>query len=169
MRTIWGLGLRQAKAAKERAARERVEAGPGNAAALAPPDGARRVSRVSDIISALILVGSGAGLPGLVVAILRPGTATASLEVPGRHAPRRTAWSLGAAANGTNANAVTFGPGVVTTGGDQAAVYNNTNGTIDATYETGIFLPTFNRFNHHSFERLFPILAKEIQSLGPIG
>ena len=37
--------------------------------------------------------------------------------------------SLGAAANGTNANAVTFGPGVVTTGGDQAAVYNNTNGT----------------------------------------
>src|SRR4051794_11882743 len=37
--------------------------------------------------------------------------------------------SLGAAANGTNAASVTFGPGAVTTGGDQAAVYNNTNGT----------------------------------------
>jgi len=34
----------------------------GNGAAFAPPDGTRRVSRVSDIISALILVGSGAGL-----------------------------------------------------------------------------------------------------------
>jgi DNA-binding transcriptional LysR family regulator len=34
----------------------------GNGSAFAPPDGARRVSRVSDIISALILVASGAGL-----------------------------------------------------------------------------------------------------------
>ena len=37
--------------------------------------------------------------------------------------------SLGAAANGTNAAAVTFGPGAVTAGGDLGAVYNNTNGT----------------------------------------
>jgi hypothetical protein len=36
--------------------------------------------------------------------------------------------SLGAAANGTNATAVTFGPGAVTAGGDLAAIYNNTNG-----------------------------------------
>jgi DNA-binding transcriptional LysR family regulator len=33
-----------------------------SSAAVAPPEGARRVSRVSDIISALILVASGAGL-----------------------------------------------------------------------------------------------------------
>src|SRR5689334_18676092 len=37
--------------------------------------------------------------------------------------------SLGSAANGTNADTVSFGPGAVTAGGDQAAVYNNTNGT----------------------------------------
>jgi hypothetical protein len=37
--------------------------------------------------------------------------------------------SLGSAADGTNADTVTFGPGAVTAGSDQAAVYNNTNGT----------------------------------------
>jgi hypothetical protein len=37
--------------------------------------------------------------------------------------------SLGSAANGTNANSVTFGPGVVTAGGDQSAVYDGIAGT----------------------------------------
>ena len=37
--------------------------------------------------------------------------------------------SLGAAANGTNADAVTFGPGAVNAGGDQAAFYNEAAGT----------------------------------------
>jgi hypothetical protein len=36
--------------------------------------------------------------------------------------------SLGAAANGTDADGVTFGPGAIAAGSDQAAVYNNTAG-----------------------------------------
>jgi len=37
--------------------------------------------------------------------------------------------SLGAAANGTNADSVTFGPGAVSAGGDQGASYNGVGGT----------------------------------------
>src|SRR3954465_10032794 len=37
--------------------------------------------------------------------------------------------SLGSAANGTNADTVTFGPGAVTNGGDQSAVYDGVTGT----------------------------------------
>ncbi len=37
--------------------------------------------------------------------------------------------SLGSAANGTNADTVTFGPGAVTAGGDQSAVYDGVSGT----------------------------------------
>lgn len=37
--------------------------------------------------------------------------------------------SLGSAANGTNADPVTFGPGAVTAGGDLSAVYNGVSGT----------------------------------------
>lgn len=38
--------------------------------------------------------------------------------------------SLGAAANGTNADSVTFGPGAVTAGGDSAATYTGATGSI---------------------------------------
>jgi len=37
--------------------------------------------------------------------------------------------SLGSAADGTNSDAVAFGPGVVTSGSDQSAVYNGVTGT----------------------------------------
>src|SRR6476469_3275668 len=37
--------------------------------------------------------------------------------------------SLGAAANGTDSDTVTFGPGAVTAGGDKSAVYNGVTGT----------------------------------------
>jgi hypothetical protein len=37
--------------------------------------------------------------------------------------------SLGPAANGTNADPVTFGPGAVTAGGDQTAIYDGVSGT----------------------------------------
>ena len=37
--------------------------------------------------------------------------------------------SLGSSANGTNSAAVTFGPGAVTAGGDQSAIYNGITGT----------------------------------------
>jgi DNA-binding transcriptional LysR family regulator len=47
----------------------------GGGAAFAPPDGARRVSRVSDIISALILVGSGAGLTVVPKSVTQVGMA----------------------------------------------------------------------------------------------
>src|SRR3954470_16477056 len=37
--------------------------------------------------------------------------------------------SLGSAANGSNADTVTFGPGAVTNGGDRSAVYDGVTGT----------------------------------------
>src|SRR4029077_14264472 len=47
----------------------------GHGATFAPPDGVRRVSRVSDIISALILVGSGAGLTVVPKSVTQVGMA----------------------------------------------------------------------------------------------
>lgn len=47
--------------------------------------------------------------------------------------------SLGSAANGTNADPVTFGPGAVTAGGDMAAVYNGVGGTnTSVPFQSGL-------------------------------
>jgi hypothetical protein len=46
--------------------------------------------------------------------------------------------SLGAAANGTNADSVTFAPGVVTGGGDQTAVYDGATGKTTVPFQSGL-------------------------------
>ncbi len=46
--------------------------------------------------------------------------------------------SLGAAANGTNADSVTFAPGVVTGGGDQTAVYDGATGKTVVPFQSGL-------------------------------
>jgi hypothetical protein len=59
---------------------------------------------------------------GLLAFVGLSGVAHASTILP-------NTGSLGSIANGTAANAVTFGPGAVTAGNDQSAVYNNVGGT----------------------------------------
>src|SRR5258706_15479745 len=46
--------------------------------------------------------------------------------------------SLGAADNGTNADSVTFAPGVVTGGGDQTAVYDGATGKTTVPFQSGL-------------------------------
>lgn len=55
--------------------------------------------------------------------------------------------SLGAAANGTNADPVTFGPGAVAAGGDQAAIYNGAGGTnTSIPFQSGLNPAAVNPF-----------------------
>src|SRR4051794_35546850 len=57
--------------------------------------------------------------------------------------------SLGSAANGTNSDPVTFGPGAVTAGGDQSAVYigNVNNGThTNVPFQYGLNPPASSPF-----------------------
>ena len=65
---------------------------------------------------------SRASLFALALALLFATSAQATTVSP-------NTGSLGASAHGVNADAVTFGPGVVTGGGDQAAFYNEATGT----------------------------------------
>jgi hypothetical protein len=46
--------------------------------------------------------------------------------------------SLGSEANGTNADSVTFAPGVVTGGGDQTAVYDGATGKTTVPFHSGL-------------------------------
>ena len=58
----------------------------GDRTAFTPPDGARRVSRVPDIISALILVGSGAGLTVVPKSVTEVGMAGVTYRKVGGNA-----------------------------------------------------------------------------------
>src|SRR6476661_1003264 len=48
--------------------------------------------------------------------------------------------SLGSAANGTNADSVTFGPGAVSAGGDRSAVYDGLSNSSNTTvpFQSGL-------------------------------
>lgn len=67
-------------------------------------------------------IAARARLAFAMVPLLFAGAATAAVTTS------PNTGSLGSAANGSNANGVTFGPGVVNTGFDTTAIYNNTTG-----------------------------------------